>query len=167
MPSYTALRKAYGLSSVRRFTDITGEATDALPAGTTCDDPSILAFTQLRDEDGNAVPLGNQEDATSGVRGSTLAARLKCLYGDVDNVDAFVGMVSEKHINKTEFGALQLAIWKQQFADLRDGDRFFYANDPDLATIQQRFGIDYRATLAQIVERNTGAVTAPNVFKAA
>ena len=41
-------------------------------------------------------------------------------------------MVSEKHVPGTEFGALQLAMWKKQFAALRDGDRFFYANDPVL-----------------------------------
>ena len=41
-------------------------------------------------------------------------------------------MVAEPHVPGTEFGELQLAIWKQQFQALRDGDRFFYANDPAL-----------------------------------
>ncbi len=41
-------------------------------------------------------------------------------------------MVAEPHVTGTEFGPLQLAIWKRQFTALRDGDRFFYANDPEL-----------------------------------
>ena len=38
----------------------------------------------------------------------------------------------------TEFGELQLAIWKRQFEALRDGDRFFYGNDPGLARHRAR-----------------------------
>jgi hypothetical protein len=38
----------------------------------------------------------------------------------------------------TELGPLQLAMWKRQFEALRDGDRFFYLNDPELATVRAR-----------------------------
>ena len=65
-----------------------------------------------------------------GIRRTTLASRLKAIYGSVDKLDAFVGMVSERHVRGTEFGELQLAIWKQQFTALRDGDRFFYRTIP-------------------------------------
>ena len=40
----------------------------------------------------------------------------------------------------TEFGELQLAIWKRQFEALRDGDRFFYAADPVLGDIERATG---------------------------
>ena len=166
MPTYNALRVAYGLPAVYSFNEITGESTDALPAGMTCDDPASLTFVQLRDEHGDPVELGNQEDATDGVRASTLAARLKCLYGQVGAVDAFVGMVSEKHIHGTEFGPLQLAMWRAQFTALRDGDRFFYATDPALQQIAGQFGISYQHTLAQIVALNTGETLPANVFTA-
>ena len=166
MPSYNQLRRAYGLAPARSFAEITGEPGDALPAGMTCDSPESLAFTQLRDAAGNAVAAGDQESASFGVRGSTLAARLKCLYPNVDAVDGFVGMVSERHVPHTEFGPLQLAIWKRQFAALRDGDRFFYAIDPALALIQQRYGVDYRRTLARIVAQDAGQTTPANVFLA-
>ena len=56
----------------------------------------------------------------------------------------------------SEFGELQLAMWKQQFQALRDGDRFFYLNDPVLPEIKRLFGIDYRRTLAQIIEAEHG-----------
>ena len=73
----------------------------------------------------------------------------------VDKVDAFVGMVSEDHLVGSEFGELQAAIWTQQFENLRDGDRFFYLNDPDLTKIEASYGISFERTLADIITDNT------------
>ena len=176
MPTYNNLRRAVGLAPVRSFTDITGEATERFPLSRridradAIDDPNILDFVQLRDEDGNIIPLGSDEageDAVSGIRRTTLASRLRAIYGSVDKVDAFVGMVAEKHIAGTEFGPLQLAIWKKQFQALRDGDRFYYLNDPVLNSIRQTYGITYRHTLAELIKLDAGATVEPNVFKAA
>jgi len=176
MPSYNDLRRAYGLAPARTFTDITGESTDSLPTGhgvgggNAIDDPDILDFVRLEDGDGNAIQPGTdeaEEDVVAGLRRSTLAARLKAVYGDVAKVDAFVGMVSEPHIPGTELGALQLAIWKRQFQALRDGDRFFYRNDPVLGAIEHTYGITYRHTLAELIRLNTDATVAPDVFAAA
>jgi hypothetical protein len=176
MPSYNNLRRAYGLAPVRSFTQITGEATDQFPSSDPkidprdpIDDPDILDFVQLRDIQGNVIPPGGdgaQEDAVTGVRETTLAARLRAIYGDVNKVDAFVGMVSEKHFAGTEFGPLQLAIWKKQFQALRDGDRFFYLNDPVLQSIRQTYGISYQHTLAELLKLDAGITTQANVFKA-
>ena len=172
MPTYNALREAYGLAPASSFTDITGEATDRFPSAHVnnrdpIDDPDILDFIRLRDEDGNRIKLGSDaaaEEAVLGVRRSTLAARLKAIYGSVDKLDAFVGMISEPHVTGSELGPLQLAIWKRQFEALRDGDRFFYENDPFLAKIEQTYGITYKHTLAELIRLNTGATVAPNVF---
>ena len=169
VPSYNELRRAYGLPPKHSFTAITGEATARLPVGLSINDPHSLDFVRLRDADGKIVPLGSdnaQEDAVVGVRRTTLAARLKAIYGSVDKLDAFVGMLSERHVRGTEFGPLQLAIWKHQFEALRDGDRFFYLGDPALATIRQQYGIDYRRTLAGLIHTDTGAAVQANVFKA-
>jgi hypothetical protein len=175
MPSYNALRQAYGLSPAQSFTDITGESTDQfqpdprIDPSDPIDDPNILDFVQLRDAQGRVIPRGSaqaQEDAVVGVRRTTLAARLRAIYGTVDKVDAFVGMVSEKHVPGTEFGPLQLAIWKKQFQALRDGDRFFYPNDPVLETIRQTYGITYRHTLAELIKLDAGITVQANVFKA-
>jgi hypothetical protein len=175
MPTYNTLRRAYGLAPVRSFTQITGEPTDQFPSDPKIDphdpidDPDSLDFVQLRDAQGNVIPLGSddaQEDAVSGVRATTLAARLRAIYGDVDKIDAFVGMVSEKHVPGTEFGPLQLAMWKKQFQALRDGDRFFYLNDPELQTISQTYGVSYRHTLAELIKLDAGVTAQPNVFKA-
>ena len=176
MPSYNDLRRAAGLAPVRSFTDITGESTDSFPSGRSIsrsdpiNDPDILDFVRLRDAEGDVIPLASDEageDAVSGVRRSSLAARLKAVYGRVDRVDAFTGMVSEKHLPGTEFGPLQLAIWKKQFQALRDGDRFFYLNDPALNAIRQTYGITYRHTLAELIKLDAGVTVEPNVFKAA
>ena len=158
MPTYNEMRKAYGLQPVTSFTQITGESTDQLPAGMTINDPHILDFVQLRDIHGNVIDPSSpdaQEDAVTGVRRSTLASRLKAIYGNVNNVDAFVGMASEPHVSGTEFGELQLALWTKQFTALRDGDRFFYRNDPVLPEIHRRFGITYKHTLAKLIALNT------------
>jgi peroxidase len=178
IPSYNRLRVAYGLAPTSSYTAITGEQTSSFPRSRKIDrrdpidDPNILDFSALRDAHGKKIPVGSseeaREDATVGIRRSTLAARLKAIYGpgNVDQVDAFVGMLSEPHVRGTEFGQLQLAMWKQQFEALRDGDRFFYLNDPKLDSIRKKYGIDYRLTLAQIIRLNTGEKTRPDVFKA-
>jgi hypothetical protein len=168
IPSYNDLRRAYGLAPKTSFTAVTGEATQRLPAKLTINDPAILDFIELRDANGNIIVPGSaqaQDEAITGIRRTTLAARLKAIYGNVDRLDAFVGMVSEKHVQGTEFGELQLAIWKKQFQALRDGDRFFYQNDPALRLIDAAFGIDPRHTIAEIVKLNTGVTLQANVFK--
>jgi hypothetical protein len=177
IPTYNQLRKAFGLAPKTSFTSITGESTSSFPSDPKIDfrdpldDPNILDFVKLFDENGVAIPLGSEAaegEAVVGIRRTTLAARLRAIYGDVDKIDAFVGIVSERHVPGTEFGELQLAMWKKQFAALRDGDRFFYANDPVLTTIRQKYGIDYRQTVAQVIRNNTNfSPPVANVFRAA
>jgi hypothetical protein len=168
IPSYNDLREAYGLERKTSFTDITGEETDQFPddpeidAENPLDDPDILDFVELRDADGNDIPINEAETlaeegvlAVEGTRRTTLAARLNAIYGDVDALDPFTGMVSEEHVEGTEFGELQLAIWTEEFTSLRDGDRFFYANDPVLDEIEAEYGITFERTLSQIILDNT------------
>jgi hypothetical protein len=175
MPSYNDLRRAYGLAPARSFTDITDESTEGFPSdpeidpNDPIDDPDILDFVRLEDDEGNVLEIGSEEageDAVVGVRRTTLAARLKALYGNVDQVDAFVGMIAEPHVAGSEFGQLQLAIWKRQFEALRDGDRFYYANDPLLTGIEQAYGITYGHTLADLIRLNVHATVADDVFTA-
>jgi hypothetical protein len=175
MPSYNQLRRAYGLAPKHSFTAITGETTAEFPHDplidprNPIDDPQILDFVELRDANGKVIPLDSPlaaSDAVVGIRRTTLAARLRAIYGgDVDKIDGFVGLLSERHVPGTEFGELQLAMWKKQFQDLRDGDRFFYESDPLLRVIREVLGIDFRHTLSEIVALNTGVTLQANVFK--
>jgi len=176
IPSYNALRAAYGLAPKASFRAITGEPTDRFPRDPQIDrrrpidDPDILDVLRLTDENGREIPLDSpaaETDAVRAVRRTTVAARLRAIYGDVDRVDAFVGMVAEPHIPGTELGELQRAIWARQFERLRDGDRFFYANDPALATIERRYGITYRHSLADVIRANSDANVQEDVFHAA
>jgi hypothetical protein len=172
MPTYNRLRQAVGLAPVKSFTQLTGESTDAFASGFgphPVNSPKSLDFTKLRDLYGRPIAPGSSARAVYGTRETTLAARLKAIYGSVDNVDAFVGMMSEPHVPGAEFGALQLALWRKQFTALRDGDRFFHLNDPALGQIQRMFGITYRHTLAQLIALNTGVPSSSlqaNVFYA-
>ena len=100
-----------------------------------------------------------------GVRATSLAARLKAVYWRQSAVDAFTGMVSEPHVAGSDLGSLQQAMWKKQFESSRDGDRFFYLNDPALPLIQQRFGISARRSLAEIIRATTGVAVQDDVFK--
>jgi hypothetical protein len=77
-------------------------------------------------------------------------------------------MMAEKHVTGSELGELQRAIWIDQFGAARDGDRFFYQNDPLQSFIRNNYGIDSRKTLAQIIAANTDVPLASlpaNVFR--
>jgi len=173
MPSHNQLRQAYGLPARTSFRAITGEASESFPAdptltpGNEINDPDSLDFIRLFDIDGGPVAVGADSGATRSVRRTPLAARLKAVYGSVNSVDAFAGMISEPHVPGTEFGELQLAIWTKQFLALRDGDRFFYGNDPGLGLIRQNYGIDFHRSLGQIIAANSDTPAAElndNVF---
>jgi Animal haem peroxidase len=164
VPLYNVLRRAYGLPPKRSFTQITGEKTQKFPNDpkinrrNPLNDPDILDFIRLFDRDGNRIKPGSEEadeGAVRGVRRTTLAARLKAMYGRVSEVDAFVGMMAERHVPGTEFGELQIGIWTHQFEALRDGDRFYYESDPVLEKIERRFGVTYEHTLAELIMANT------------
>jgi len=170
MPSYNQMRQLYGLAPKTSFTAITGEATDQFPAGFSNNTPGSLDFSALFDTTGDTeVPGSVDQEANTkrAVRNTTTAARLRATYGSVDNVDAFVGMSAEPHLAGSEFGELQRAMWVKQFAALRDGDRFFYANDPALANIMSTYHIDYRNPLSKVIASNSDialADLAPNSF---
>ena len=164
--TYNQVRQAYGLSARTSFTGITGESSDAFPAGTSIDNPASTAVVKAFDIDGNSIATDGSAtvNATRVVRGSPLAARLKGIYGSVDNVDPFVGVFSEPHVPGTSLGETELAIWTKQFQALRDGDRFFFENDlGTLNNIKNTYGIDFRSTLSQVIARNTDAATAANI----
>ncbi len=159
---YNDLRQAFRLSPKRSFQAITGEPTSAFPSdpalvpGQEINDPNSLDFVGQLTTGATAPPAGDRsQQAVPGVRRTPLAARLRAIYGKVDDVDACVGMASEPRVPGTSLGELQLTMWKSQFTALRDGDRFFYLNDPGLTVIKQSFGIDFQNSLADIIALNT------------
>ena len=106
MPSYNALRRAYGLAPKSSFTAITGETTDRFPDDPRSTPPPArrsghprlrVPAQRVRRRDPARQP-GGRAAAVSGVRRTTLAARLRGDLRDVGQLDAFVGMVAERHI---------------------------------------------------------------------
>ncbi len=83
-----------------------------------------------------------------------LREKLYNAYGSIDNIDAWPGMLAEKHMDNSLFGELVQRIMVRQFQDLRDGDRFFYLNDSGLTAEEKDFITSTR--LSDIIRRNTG-----------
>jgi hypothetical protein len=168
IPPYNVLRRAYGLTPARRFTDVTGESSEALPHRFRADARGMLSVTRLETATGHWLPardVGPAAEPIAAVRATTLAARLKAVYGGVTDLDPIVGMLAERHLSGSDLGPLQTAILRKQFEALRDGDRFFYLADPMLDTIRRRYGIDYRHGLASIVTLNTRQRLPTYVFR--
>ena len=92
---------------------------------------------------------------------------------NIENIDLIVGALAEDHLSGTSVGQLILTVVADQFARLRDGDRFFFLNrdpvngpglynlqaqlDPDIAMLFADDGItDLRdIRLSNIIEWNT------------
>jgi peroxidase len=107
LADYNAVRKAYGLTPVTSFSQISS-------------DPEVQQ-------------------------------KLQSLYGSVDNIDLWVGLLSEDHVRGASVGQTAKTIIADQFQRLRDGDRFWYQrvfSGKTLSDLEQ-------TTLADIIQRNT------------
>lgn len=63
-------------------------------------------------------------------KNANVASSLSTVYGgNVNKVEAWVGMVAEDHVHGGSLGSTMAAMWERQFRNLRDGDRFYYKND--------------------------------------
>lgn len=80
-----------------------------------------------------------------------LAAKLEALYGSVDNIDVWVGVLAEDHVGGSSLGELGRTILVDQFTRLRDGDRFWYENRFEGETLSEL----QTTTLSDVIERNT------------
>ncbi len=76
------------------------------------------------------TPHADFDDLTSD---ATLAASLAGVYADIDEVDAWVGLMAEDDLNGGLLGETLTIAMMDQFERLRDGDRYFYLSDPGLA----------------------------------
>ncbi len=55
-----------------------------------------------------------------------VVAKLKELFKNIDEIDAWVGMLAEKHVKGAFVGQTHFAVFVNQFSRLRDCDRFWY-----------------------------------------
>src|SRR5262249_39957365 len=107
LADYNAVRKAYGLTPVTSFDEITSN--------------------------------------------TELQQTLQSLYGSVDNIDLWVGILAEDHVAGASVGQLAKTIIADQFQRLRDGDRFWYQRQFSGRTLADL----ENTTLSDIIQRNT------------
>ena len=109
-------------------------------------DHGLPGYNQVRIDYGLS-PKASFAEITSDV---SLQDKLTLAYTSPDNVDIWVGGISEDHVNGGLVGETFFTILKEQFERTRDGDRFWYESYLDtatLATVQQQ-------TLGTILKRN-------------
>ena len=93
-------------------------------------------------------PVDSFDDITSD---EDLQAALEQVYGDVDNIDLWVGGLAEDHVSGSSVGELVQTIVADQFERLRDGDRFWYEKLYSGRELNQL----RNTKLSDIIERNT------------
>jgi hypothetical protein len=87
--------------------------------------------------------------------------KLRDLYGDVDNIDLWVGGLAEDHLPGSSFGPLITRVMADQFERVRDGDRFWYQRVFSGAQLAQL----ENTRLSDIIKRNTSITNLQdNVF---
>lgn len=82
---------------------------------------------------------------------TALQKALQQAYGDVNNIDLWVGGLAEDHVAKGSVGPLFQRIMQDQFMRLRDGDRFWYEREFRGAELKQL----QKTTLADVLLANT------------
>lgn len=82
---------------------------------------------------------------------------LEDAYGDVDDVDLWPGALAEDHVSGASVGETLRAVISEQFRRLRDGDRFWFENDPFFVANPDLTAEIRSTTLADIIRRNTSA----------
>ncbi len=88
---------------------------------------------------------------------------LAAAYGNVDNIDPWVGLLAEDHMSGKEVGPTLFRILRKQFNVIRSGDRFYFENDRMIRSYDKEM---IRSTrLADIISRNTD-IKSSNAFAA-
>jgi peroxidase len=84
---------------------------------------------------------------------TVVAANLQSLYGSVDNIDLWIGILAEDHLPGKSVGNTMHRMLKAQFENLRDGDYYFYRFDPFLPLSTKAALV--RTKFSDVLKRNT------------
>src|SRR5205085_6147359 len=83
----------------------------------------------------------------------SLADSLQRLYGNVNNIDLWIGILAEDHLPGKSVGKTMHAMLKFQFENLREGDYYFYKYDPYLPLLTK---LQITSTkLSDVIKRNS------------
>ncbi|KAM8977060.1 eosinophil peroxidase-like [Pelodytes ibericus] len=125
-------------------------------------DHGLPGYNDWRRFCGLSAPRNLDELATV-YNNRPLAQKFLKLYGTPENIDLWVGAVSEPIVSGGRIGKLLTCLIGNQFRRARDGDRFYYEK-PSVFTAAQRTAIE-KVTLAHIICQNTDIKEVPrNVF---
>jgi peroxidase len=94
-----------------------------------------------------------------------LADKFELVYDSINDVDVWIGGLSEQHVNGGVVGETFGAIIADQFTRLRDGDRFFYEGDEYLEIFKDAGIADKKVTLADIIEDNSDVNISGSAFE--
>lgn len=111
-------------------------------------DHGLPKYNDVREQMGLSRVLSFQDISSD----QDIQQRLQDAYGNVDNIDLWVGGLAEDPVAGSHLGELFHLIVKTQFEALRDGDRFWYErklNSTELAEVQS-------TRLSDVIKRNTG-----------
>ena len=95
-------------------------------------DRGLADYNQLRRTLGEffpelgIAPVTSFAEITSNVE---LQQQLQSAYGNVDNIDLWVGLMAEDHLPGASVGRTEAAVLSLQYRWLRDGDRFWFENE--------------------------------------
>ncbi|XP_050402018.1 peroxidasin homolog, partial [Patella vulgata] len=104
----------------------------------------------------NLSAVNSFEDLIHEVQHADTLEKLRAVYTHVDNIDLFVGGMSETPAPGAKIGPTFLCIISNQFMRLRDGDRFWYEN-PGVFTPEQLDQIK-QSSLARIICDNSDGI---------
>jgi hypothetical protein len=121
-------------------------------------DHGLSSYNDTRE----AFGLGRAQDFSDISSNQDIQDRLASIYASVDDVDLWVGALSEDPVPGGHVGALIRATLKRQFEALRDGDRFWYKRNFSRHEIEEL----ENTKLSDIIRRNTtiGNEISDNVF---
>jgi peroxidase len=132
-----------------------------LNANSPGDQGDLAAIYILRERDFGIATL-NQTRAAIGLppytsfsqitSDATLASELQQVYGSVDQVDLFVGGLTEDPASGSMVGPTFQSIIAGQFENLRDGDRLFFENQGFSQCMMTRI---QNTTLSDLIVRDT------------
>lgn len=120
-------------------------------------DHGIADYNTLR----QAYGLPKVTEFSQITKNADLQNQLRTLYGNVNNIDAWVGELAEDHLLGSSVGPLVQRMLIDQFTRLRDADRFWYQrtfSGKELKSLEQ-------TTLADVIRRNSSLTNLQgNVF---
>ncbi len=92
-----------------------------------------------------------------------IQAKLIDVYGDVEDVDLWIGLMAEDHLPGSTLGPTAQALLLSEFERRMEGDRFFYLWDDDLTPLEIEWITS--SSLANVIMTNSGVTgLQDNVF---